>query len=156
MKKFKTMMAMMLALVSMCVAFSSCSSDDDPVAVPAAKEIAGTYTGSLDMTVNGKTSTTDAQTFKIEAVDDATIKVILPECGSGHMTIPALELPAAKITGSNGAYAFALESFTVTLNGKVYTGTLQGTFKDNTLTVNYTIQPKGMPMSIIFKFVSKK
>ena len=29
MKKFKTMMAMMLALVSMCVAFSSCSSDDD-------------------------------------------------------------------------------------------------------------------------------
>ena len=26
MKKFKTMMAMMLALVSMCVAFSSCSS----------------------------------------------------------------------------------------------------------------------------------
>ena len=40
MKKFKTMMAMMLALVSMCVAFSSCSSDDDPVAVAAAKEIA--------------------------------------------------------------------------------------------------------------------
>ena len=29
MKKFKTMMAMMLALVSMCVVFSSCSSDDD-------------------------------------------------------------------------------------------------------------------------------
>lgn len=29
MKKIKTMMAMMLALVSMCVVFSSCSSDDD-------------------------------------------------------------------------------------------------------------------------------
>ena len=39
MKKFKTMMAMMLALVSMCVAFSSCSSDDDDT-VAAAKEIA--------------------------------------------------------------------------------------------------------------------
>ena len=41
MKKFKTMMAMMLALVSMCVAFSSCSSDDDNNTVAAAKEIAG-------------------------------------------------------------------------------------------------------------------
>ena len=37
MKKFKTMMAMMLALVSMCVAFSSCSSDDDNDTVAAAK-----------------------------------------------------------------------------------------------------------------------
>ena len=34
MKKFKTMMAMMLALVSMCVAFSSCSSDDDDKNIP--------------------------------------------------------------------------------------------------------------------------
>ena len=149
------MMAMMLALVSMCVAFSSCSSDDEKT-VPAAKEIAGTYIGSLDMTLQGKTSTTDAQTFKIEAVDDASVKVILPEYGSGHMAIPALELPAAKITGSNGAYAFALDSYTVTLNGTVYTGALQGTFKDNTLTLNYTIQPGAMPMTITFKFVSKK
>ena len=39
MKKFKTMMAMMLALVSMCVAFSSCSSDDDPVAVARQRKL---------------------------------------------------------------------------------------------------------------------
>ena len=74
MKKFKTMMAMMLALVSMCVAFSSCSSDDDDT-VAAAKEIAGTYTSSLDMTVMGQASTYDNVTMKIEAVDDATVKV---------------------------------------------------------------------------------
>ena len=73
MKKFKPMMAMMLALVSMCVAFSSCSSDDDPVAVAAAKEIADTYTGSLDMTVMGEASTYDNLIMKIEAVDDATV-----------------------------------------------------------------------------------
>ena len=56
MKKFKTMMAMMLALVSMCVAFSSCSSEEDDT-VAAAKEIAGSYTSSLDMTVMGEPST---------------------------------------------------------------------------------------------------
>ena len=102
MKKFKTMMAMMLALVSMCVVFSSCSSDDDET-VAAAKEIAGSYTSSLDMTVMGETSTYDHVTMKIEAVDDATVKVTLPACGEGMMALPALEVPAVKVSGSNGA-----------------------------------------------------
>lgn len=75
MKKFKTMMAMMLALVSMCVAFNSCSSDDDNDTVAAAKEIAGSYTSSLDMTVMGQASTYENLTMKIEAVDDATSRL---------------------------------------------------------------------------------
>ena len=161
MKKFKTMMAMMLALVSMCVAFSSCSSDDDDnVAVAAAKEIADTYTGSLNMTVMGEASTYDNLTMKIEAVDDATVKVTLPACGEGMMALPALEVPAVKVSGSNGAYAFAKENYavTVTVNGaeKKYTVTFQGTLKDKTLTVNYSIQYGKMPAAMIGKFVCKK
>ena len=157
MKKFKTMMAMMLALVSMCVAFSSCSSDDDDnVAVAAA----GSYTSSLDMTVMGQASTYDNVTLKIEAVDDATVKVTLPACGEGMMALPALEVPAVKVSGSNGAYAFAQENYagTVTVNGaeKNYTVTLQGTLKDKTLTVNYSIQYGKMPMPMIAKFVCTK
>ena len=159
MKKFKTMMAMMLALVSMCVASSSCSSDDDDT-VAAAKEIAGTYTSSLDMTVMGQASTYDNVTMKIEAVDDATVKVTLPACGEGKMALPALEVPAVKATGSNGAYAFSQESYagTVTVNGeeKKFTITLQGTLKDKTLTVNYSIQYGKMPMPMIAKFVCTK
>lgn len=160
MKKFKTMMAMMLALVSMCVAFSSCSSDDDPVAVAAAKEITDTYTGSLDMTVMGTASTYDNLTMKIEAVDDATVKVTLPACGEGMMAFPALEVPAVKVSGSNGAYAFSQEDYagTITVNGaeKKYTVTLQGTLKDKTLTVNYSVQYGKMPMPMIGKFVCTK
>lgn len=160
MKKFKTMMAMMLALVSMCVAFSSCSSDDDPVAVAAAKEFAGTYTGSLNMTVMGEASTYDNLTMKIEAVDDATVKVTLPACGEGMMALPALEVPAVKASGSNGAYAFSQENYagTITVNGaeKKYTVTLHGTLKDKTLTVNYSVQYGKMPMPMIGKFVCTK
>ena len=160
MKKFKTMMAMMLALVSMCVAFSSCSSDDDPVAVAAAKEIADTYTGSLNVTVMGTASTYDNLTMKIEAVDDATVKVTLPACGEGMMALPALEVPAVKASGSNGAYAFSQENYagTITVNGveKKYTVTLHGTLKDKTLTVNYSVQYGKMPMPMIGKFVCTK
>lgn len=160
MKKFKTMMAMMLALVSMCVAFSSCSSDDDPVAVAAEKEIAGTYTGSLDMTVMGTASTYDNLTMKIEAVDDATVKVTLPACGEGMMALPALEVPAVKASGSNGAYAFSQENYagTITVNGaeKKYTVTLHGKLEDKTLTVNYSVLYGNMPMPMIGKFVCTK
>lgn len=159
MKKFKTMMVMMLALVSMCVAFCSCSSDDDDT-VAAAKEIAGTYTSNLDMTVMGQASTYENLTMKIEAVDDATVKVTLPACGEGMMALPALEVPAVKVSGSNGAYAFSQESYagTITVNGaeKNYTVTLQGTLRDNTLTVNYSVQYGRMPMPMIGKFVCTK
>ena len=160
MKKFKTMMAMMLALVSMCVAFSSCSSDDDNNTVAAAKEIAGSYTSTLDMTVMGQAFTYENLTLKFEAVDDAIVKVTLPACGEGMMALPALEVPTVKVSGSNGAYAFSQENYsgTVTVNGaeKKYTVTLQGTFKDNTLTVNYSVQYGKMPAAMIGKFVCKK
>ena len=161
MKKFKfSFAAMMVAMLTMCVAFTSCSSDDDPVAVAAAKEIAGSYTSTLDMTVMGQASTYDNLTMKIEAVDDATVKVTLPACGEGMMALPALEVPAVKVSGSNGAYAFSQESYagTITVNGaeKNYTVTLQGTLKDNTLTVNYSVQYGKMPMPMIGKFVCTK
>ena len=58
MKKFKfSLAAMMVAMLTMCVAFTSCSSEDDPVAVAAASEVAGTYVDSLQLTVMGSTST---------------------------------------------------------------------------------------------------
>ena len=154
------MMAMMLALVSMCVAFNSCSSDDDNDTVAAAKEIAGSYTSTLDMTVMGQASTYDNVTLKIEAVDDATVKITLPACGEGMMALPALEVPAVKVSGSNGSYAFAQENYagSVTVNGaeKNYTVTLQGTLKDKTLTVDYSVQYGKMPQPMIGKFVCTK
>ena len=159
MKKFKFSFAtMMIAMLTMCVAFTSCSSDDDNDTVAAAKEIAGSYTSSLDMTVMGQASTYDNLTMKIEAVDDATVKVTLPACGEGMMALPALEVPAVKVSGSNGAYAFSQENYagTVTVNGaeKKYTVTLQGTLKGNTLTVSYSVQYGKMPMPMIGKFVA--
>lgn len=161
MKKFKFSFAtMMVAMLTMCVAFTSCSSDDDNDTVAAAKEIAGSYTSSLDMTVMGQAFTYDNLTMKIEAVDDATVKVTLPACGEGMMALPALEVPAVKVSGSNGAYAFSQENYagTVTVNGaeKKYTVTLQGTLKDNTLTVKYSVQYGKMPAAMIGEFVATK
>ena len=113
------------------------------------------------MTVMGQASTYENVTMKIEAVDDATVKITLPACGDeGMMALPALEVPAVKVSGSNGAYAFSQENYagTVTVNGaeKKYTVTLQGTLKDNTLTVKYSVQYGKMPAAMIGKFVATK
>lgn len=76
------------------------------------------------------------------------------------MALPALEVPAVKVSGSNGAYAFAQENYagTITVNGaeKKYTVTLKGTLKDKTLTVDYSVQYGKMPMPMIGKFVCTK
>ena len=160
MKKFKfSFAAMMVAMLTMCVAFTSCSNDDDDT-VAAAKEIVGSYTGNLAMTVMGQASSHDNITMKIEAVENATVKVTLPAFGEGMMALPALEVPAVKVSGSNGAYAFSQENYagTVTVDGaeKKYTVTLQGTLKDNTLTVKYSVQYGKMPAAMIGEFVCKK
>lgn len=160
MKKFKTMMAMMLALVSMCVAFSSCSSDDDDNTAGGAKEIVGTYTSTLNLTVMGQSSSYEDKTVKVEAVDDNTVKITLPACDEAMMPLPALEVPAVKVSGSNGAYAFTQKNYagTITVNGeeKKYTVTLNGTLKDKTLTVDYSLQYGKMPAAMIGEFVCKK
>lgn len=161
MKKFKTMLAMMLALVGMCVAFTSCGGDDDDdVQIPAAKEIEATYTSNLEMTAMGETSTTEGAVLKIEAENDNTVKVTLPSSGSGMMALPALEVPAVAVSGSNGSYTFEKKDYkgTVTVNGteKKYTVTLQGTFKNNTLTVNYSLQYGKMPAAMVGKYVANK
>ena len=89
MKKFKTMMAMMLALVSMCVAFSSCSSDDDDNngagSSATAEQVVGTYVGetmSIALAGQGDMDPLENATFKLEKVDDSHVNITLPAFGS--------------------------------------------------------------------------
>ena len=161
MKKFKTMMAMMLALVGMCVAFSSCSSDDDDDKVtPAAEYVAGSYVSNLDMTVMGETSTYENAEIKLEKVDDKTINVVLPAAGEGMMALPSITVPNVKVTGSNGNYAFAVDSYkgSIEVNGatKEFTVTMSGAFATGKLTLNYQLQYGKMPMPMIGKFEATK
>ena len=161
MKKFKTMMAMMLALVAMCVTFSSCGGDDDDDQVtPAAEYVAGTYVSNLSMTVMGEESTYENAEVKLEKVDDQTINVVLPAAGEGMMALPSLTIPALKVTGSNGTYAFSVQGYkgSIDVNGatKEYTVTLTGAFANGKLTLNYQLQYGKMPMPMIGKFEASK
>lgn len=160
MKKFKfSFAAMMVAMLTMCVAFTSCS-NDDPVAVAAASEVAGTYVDSLQLTVMGSTSTYKDLEVKVEAASDETVNVILPAYGEGRMALPSLTIPAVKVAGSNNNYAFGVTDYksSVEVNGatKEFTMTLQGTYVAGKLTLNYTLVYGTMPMPMVCKFVATK
>lgn len=159
MKKFKfSFAAMMVAMLTMCVAFTSCSNDDDPVA--AASEVAGTYVDSLQLTVMGSTSTYKDLEVKVEAASDETVNIILPAYGEGRMALPSLTIPAVKVAGSDNNYAFGVTDYksSVEVNGatKEFTMTLQGTYVAGKLTLNYTLVYGTMPMPMVCKFVATK
>lgn len=107
MKKFKTMMAMMLALVSMCVAFSSCSSDDDDNngagSSATAEQVVGTYVGetmSIALAGQGDMDPLENATFKLEKVDDSHVNIILPAFGSAPMALPSITVKNLAVTES--------------------------------------------------------
>ena len=161
MKKFKFSFAtMMVAMLTMCVAFTSCSNDDDPVAVAAASEVAGTYVDSLQLTVMGSTSTYKDLEVKVEAANDETVNIILPAYGDGRMALPSLTIPAVKVAGSDNNYAFGVTDYksSIEVNGatKEFTMTLQGTYVAGKLTLNYTLAYGIMPMPMVCKFVATK
>lgn len=100
------MMAMMLALVAMCVTFSSCSSDDDDnKTTAAAAEVVGTYEGDMTLKVSSSESTSSNMTFKIEKVDDNHVNVILPAFGEAPMALPSITVTNLLVTGSNGSFS---------------------------------------------------
>lgn len=161
MKKFKfSFAAIMVAMLTMCVAFTSCSNDDDPAAVAAASEVAGTYVDSLQLTVMGSTSTYKDLEVKVEAANEETVNIILPAYGEGRMALPSLTIPAVKVAGSNNNYAFGVTDYksSVEVNGatKEFTMTLQGTYVAGKLTLNYTLVYGTMPMPMVCKFVATK
>lgn len=161
MKKFKFSFAtMMVAMLTMCVAFTSCSSDDDPVAVATASKVAGTYVDSLQLTVMGSTSTYKDLEVKVEAANEETVNIILPAYGEGRMALPSLTIPAVKVAGSDNNYAFGVTDYksSVEVNGatKEFTMTLQGTYVAGKLTLNYTLVYGTMPMPMVCKFVATK
>lgn len=163
MKKLKTMLAMMLALVSMTVAFTSCSSDDDEddAAVAVAEQVVGTYTGDLTIKVSTSEDTTEGLNFKVEKVDDSHVNVTLPSYGEGAMSFPGLTVKNLLVTGSNGTYTIPETTFdqTIQVNGvdKVISqSAISATFTSGKMTLKYAMQYGKMPMVMNCSTVATK
>lgn len=160
--KFKTFFASMALLMSTAT-LVSCSDDkdskgnDDAPAVPAAKELVGTYEGDMTSTVMGSESTFEDMTFAVTATDDVTASITIPTFGNPPMQVPEITITGIKVSGEDGTYTLAPTEFSgVTESGKNYSGTTKGSFANGTLDVQFSLQYGAMPMPMICSFSAVK
>ncbi len=158
MKTFKVMTAMLVAVVSLCLVPSSCSRDkDEPAPAVAAKSIAGSYKGSLKSVVMGTETTFDNVAVTLAAPDDATVDVAIGTFGTPPMAVPAFAVKGVKVTGANGTYTLATTEFSGTsTTGRNYSGTLQGSFAQDKLTVQFNLKYGAMPMPMVCTFTAPR
>lgn len=157
MKKFRTMIAMVMAVVNLCLVSTSCSNDKDEPVIPAAKSIAGSYKGNVKCVVGKSESTFENIAFSLAAPNDATVDITIGAFGNPPMAVPEFTVKGVKVTGADGTYALSPTEFNGTTDaGKKYSGTLKGAFAQGKLTVEFSLNYGAMPMALICTFTGTK
>lgn len=147
----------LMAIIFGMFALSSCSSDDDEPAVPAAQSVAGTYHGDMTCSVMGLELTFEDMTFTLTATGDATCDIEISTFGNPPIQVPAITIKDVKVSGTEGNYTLATTSFEGDLeNGKKYSGTIEGSSVNGTLTLKFNLQYGTMPMPMICTFTAQK
>lgn len=157
MKKVKTILATLLLLAGVTPVITSCSDDNKEPESPAAQSVAGSYTDMMTCTVAGSESEFENLTFTLTPTDDYTVTVVTPSFGNPPMKMPQITVSGVKVTGTDGSYTLAPTEFNGTTDsGKAYSGTLRGSFENNTLKIDFQLNYGAMPMPLICSFESKK
>lgn len=157
MKNLKSIFVSMMVCLGLTSALVSCSDDDKEPASPAAKSIAATYNGDMTCSVMGSEDIFEDMTFIVAATDDANVTVTIPSFGNPPMQLPEIEVAGVKVTEQGGKYELGSTDFAgTTESGKAYSGTLQGEFSDNTITIRFSLQFGAMPMPLICTFFAPR
>lgn len=157
MKRSKTILTFALALIAL-ISCSSCSDEkNEPQAAPAARSVAGTYKGDMTCSVMGQESIFGNMTFTVNAEDDATVSVRISEFGEAPMKVPSITIDGVKVAGSDGKYSLAATTFSGEMeNGKTYSGTLDGSYESDKISIRFNLQYGSMPMPMICSFTAPK
>lgn len=139
-------------------ALVSCSSDDkDEPATPAARSIAGTYTGDMECTVMNSTDKMENMTYTLTASSDETVDISIPSFGNPPMQLPEITVKNVKVSGEKGAYTIHNTETSGTLdNGKTYKVTIAGSATDSDVKIQFNLQYGNMPMPMICSFEGAK
>lgn len=160
--KVMKFMAMIIAAATMTIGFTSCDDDDEPE-VPAADQLAGSYTGNLSISVMGSESSDEA-TMVITKITDTTVSLTIPAAGSGMMSLPSLtvsDIPVTKSTVNKidvltATLELASGTITVSDKQKSYNFTDIAIAKSGTdVVITYTLQYGTMPMAMTCSFSGK-
>lgn len=149
MKTSKILLTLALSLLT--IANISCSKDDKEYA----KEVAGSYEGTLDMAVRGTSYGTFDLVVNIESTSDDQVTMTIPAFGEGHMAMPELTVTNVSVDKDGSTYTLKKDQFTITVNEVPYKGSINGTVKDGKLTFTSPVTPGAMPMAVDLNFTTK-
>lgn len=157
MKRIKTFFAATVLCAAIATTFVSCSEKEDEPVTPAAKSIAGVYCGDMTSSVMGSESVIEDVMLTVAATDDATASITVSSFGEPPMQVASITIPGIAVSGADGVYTLATTAFSGTTDtGKAYSGTAQGSFADNRLTLQWNLTYGAMPMPMIFTFSAPK
>lgn len=116
--------------------------------------IAGTYSGILDLSVNGSSLGTSDNKVTIKSQDNGKSQVTLQGFGVTGMTLEDVVIPDVEVASKDRSYVLvgAIDSTNGTIK---LTGSLNGTIKDGKANLVFVLKPGSMPMPITATFVSK-
>ncbi|MDE7427561.1 MAG: calycin-like domain-containing protein [Muribaculaceae bacterium] len=150
------MAILMVAFLS--VSLASCGDDekkDEPKDTDAAAMAAGTYKGSVAMSVMGTVVDPVAGEVELTATDETHVNVVIPELKYANFTIASVTVPAVEVTkAADGSVIIGAGSYSdSSITCKIISGKVSST---GSLTLDFTLQPGKMPMPINAGFTGSK
>ena len=149
MKKNKILLTAVLYLLTL--ASISCSKDGKE----CAKDVAGSYDGTLVMSVSGTNYGTFDMVVDVKSTSDDQVSMTIPAFGEGHMAMPELTVTNVDVDKDGSTYTLKKDQFTITVNEVPYKGSINGTVKDGKLTFTSPVTPGAMPMAVDLNFTTK-
>ncbi len=156
MERIKIIFAIFVSCLGFSSVLQSCTDKDDDPVIPAAKYVAGTYTGDMTSSVMGEESVFENLMFEVTATDASTVSIKTSSFGNPPMKMPEMTIPGIMVSGENGKYILTPTDFDLEVDGKKCSGTIQGSFLDKRITINFTLNYGAMPMPLICSFTANK
>ena len=153
----KNIRLFMFVLVAMSTMFVGCKKNDEKEAekTPTDSYVAKTYQGTVVMSVGSSTyDPTNAEVI-LKGNGNNSVNITLPAVSGGMSQLPALTVKNVGVSTSDYKHFTLAETpIEQTVNDVHYSGKVSGSVADGNLTLNYSVKPGEMPMSINFVFTT--
>ena len=121
-----------------------------------AEDVAGSYQGTLVMSVSGAQQGSFDTTIVLQADNDEKVSILFPAIGEGRMSVPEFRVKGVQVNeASDNKYTLSETAIEFTSNEVTWAGKVSGKVTNNKLHLDYSLQPGAMPMTIDFAFDTK-
>ena len=120
--------------------------------------VADKYRGDIDVSVNGSSQLTIADTvMTLNAKEGDKVDIVTPEMGlsmgAQQMSLPSTTFENIAVsTADFQTFTIAQQPVSITVGSTNWTGTVEGTVADGVLSLTFVVTPGAMPMPITITF----